>query len=444
MIEMPASVRPALRRLARRLALGLFLDTWPMPAAASLLLAGLVVLTCRLFVPGAGASLQFLWLAPLLAAVPVLIVCFARAYRPGEIVALADSLSGGQGMLLTLHETNDAAWTGSPLLQETARLALPRIRPWRKLAVLPPSLVFLATVLLLPQRAPAHGASAALADDVVADLAATVSELKQEKLITTDEEKRLEEEIERVRRSVKERVDAGSWEAADTLRDNIATGLSAKQDALKWAAESVERYAAAARSGAGAGSPSEAAGAELTKALEKLAQSGLLAGAPTDVQSALKSGRLPADAAALRKLTASLSRYLAETNGRFRDLSRPGKEFGRFDPSEFPVESDALNGQEGTEPGRGGIDRGRADAPLTWGKESLPFDRFRADALPPGAARGPDDWAPLVELPGAPQQSPSSSVASVGRQYAAAAGQSAWRRTLAPRHQSAVKKYFEK
>jgi hypothetical protein len=33
---------------------------------------------------------------------------------------------------------------------------------------------------------------------------------------------------------------------------------------------------------------------------------------------------------------------------------------------------------------------------------------------------------------------------AAARQYEAGAGQSAWRRTLAPRHQSAVKKYFEK
>ena len=84
------------------------------------------------------------------------------------------------------------------------------------------------------------------------------------------------------------------------------------------------------------------------------------------------------------------------------------------------------------------------DAPLTWGKETSPFDRFKAKALPPGAARSPDDWAPVVELPGAPQGTPERSTPSAAREYAAAAGQTAWRRALAPRHQSAVKKYFAK
>ena len=64
--------------------------------------------------------------------------------------------------------------------------------------------------------------------------------------------------------------------------------------------------------------------------------------------------------------------------------------------------------------------------------------------MPPGAARSPDDWAPVVEFPGAPEESPAPGAPAAARQYAAVAGQTAWRRTLAPRHQSAVKKYFEK
>jgi len=263
-------------------------------------------------------------------------------------------------------------------------------------------------------------------------------------LITPVEEKELEEEIERIRRSAGERVDASSWEAADAVREKIAAGVSEKQNALKWAEESLARYAIAAKGGADAGTISDAHAAELTRAFEKLAQSGLLAGAPADVQRMLKSGKLPTDAASLRALLGSLSKHLGDAKGRFGALAGLGKEFRRFDPSEFPLDSSQSSPDGDGRPGTGGINRGRADAPLTWGKESLPFDRFKAEALPPGAARGPDDWAPVVELPGTPRESPGQSAPSAARQYAAVAGQSAWRRTLAPRHQSAVKKYFEK
>jgi hypothetical protein len=443
MNEMPVSVQPALRRLARRLAIGLFLDVWPAWAVGSLLLAGLVALVCRLFLPGAASNLHWLWLAPVLAALPALLICVRRSYRPSEVAALADWLNGGHGMLLTLLETNDSAWADSPMAEHAATLSLPRLRPWRKLAALVPALAFLATAMWLPQRIP-QGTTAVLADDIAATLTATLAELKQEELITPEEEKRLEEEIERIRRGAEERVDASSWEAADALRERVAAGVSEKQDAVKWAEESLARYAAAAQAGGDASAIADAHSAELMKALDKLAQSGLLAGAPADLQRLLKGGKLPADGASIRELTASLANYLAETKGRFGGLDRMGKAAGRFDPSEFPLGSGESSPDGDGYPGRGGINRGRGDAELTYGKESLPFDRFKAQALPPGAARSPDDWAPVVELPGAPQESTAQSTPSAAKQYAAVAGQAAWRRTLAPRHQSAVKKYFEK
>jgi hypothetical protein len=442
MNQMPVSLRPGLRRLARRLAIGLFLDVWPRWAVGSLLVAGLAALVCRMFVPGASSSLYWLWLAPVLSTVPAHLVCFIRSYRPAEVLALAEWLSGGHGAVLTLSESNDAAWADSRLFGDASRFMLPRLAPWRRLAGVLPALAFLAAALWLPQRIP-PATSAVLADEIAADLTATLTGLKQQELVTPAEEEKLEEEIERIRRGAEERVDASSWEAADALREKVAAGLSEKQDAVKWAEESLARYAAAAEAGSLAGSGAEAQAAELTKALETLAQSGLLAGAPADLQQLLKAGKLPGDAKSLSQLAATLSKYLAGTRGRFGELASLGKEFGRFDPAEFPLACDA-SVAVCEKPGRSAVTRGRADAPLTWGKESAPFDRFKAQALPPGAPRSPDDWAPVVELPGAPRESPTLSGRSTSRQYAATAGQTAWRRTLAPRHERAVRKYFEK
>jgi hypothetical protein len=441
MAAVPVSLRPLLRQLARRLTIGLFLDVWPIWGVASLLLAGLVGLVCRLFVPAAAPYLAWLWLAPLVAAVPVLILCVMRKYRPAEIVAIADWLNGGHGLMLTLMEHHDEAWAGR--LDDASTFALPRLRPWRRLAWLPAALAFLAVALSLPQRIP-RASTTALAEEIADDLTATLDALKQQQLVTPEEEKTLEQEIERIRRAAEERVDASAWEATDALRERVAATVAERRDAVKWAEEALGRYAAAAQAAPGGEVKPGADTAELTKALENLAKSGLLATAPPDLQRLLRGGKLPADPKAMRELAAAVSKYLAETKGRMGDLARMGKEFGRFDPSEFPLEFNASAPDGDGDPGTGGINRGRGDAPLTWGKESLPFDRFKAQALPPGAARSPDDWAPLAELPGTPQESPESSARSAARQYASAAGQAAWRRTLAPRHQSAVKKYFDK
>jgi hypothetical protein len=439
---MPESVTPALQRLARRLTFGLFLDIWPAWAVGSLLAAGVVALVCRLFVPPAAPFLRWLWLAPVLAILPAVVICIRRAYRPMEVVALADWLNGGQGTLLALHETNDLSWSTSALAARASTFTLPRLRPWRRLVALPPALAFMAASMWIPQRMPRQ-TNAILAEEIAGNLTAAVTELKQQQLITPEEEKKLEEEIERIRKSAEERVDASSWEAADSLRDKLAADVAEKQDAIKWAEQTLARFAAAAQSGPSADEMASAQSAELMKVLEKLAQQGLLSGAPQDLQQLAAGAKLPTDAASLRKLMASLAKQLADANGRIAGVGRLGKEVGRFDPSEFPLESGESEDGDG-KPGRGGINRGRGDADLTWGKESAPLDRFKSQALPPGAARSPDDWAPVVELPGAPRESPVASASAAARQYSAVAGQSAWRRSLAPRHQSAVKKYFDK
>jgi hypothetical protein len=440
MHELPEPVRPPLRRLARRLAIGLFVDVWAPLAVGSLLVAGLAALACRLFVPSAAPFLPWLLAVPLLAIPLALVVCFTRAYRQEEIVALADSLDGGQGLLLTLLERDDRRWAEYAAGDGAPRFELPRLRPWRRLAPLAPAAAFLAIVLWLPQRVPAPSQSA-LADDIAADLAATVVALKQQELITPDEEETLEEEIERIRRAADERVDSAAWEAADALREKMIADLAGKQDALKWAEDSLRRYAAAVQAGPGDGGEATTAAGELAEALEKLAKSGLLAGAPPALQRLLGGGKLPADAASLGELAGQLAEYLAEAEGRLGKAANLGKAFGRFDPAEFALESDGAADGDGL-PGQGGVSRGRADAELTWGTEALPLDRFKAEALPPGSARSPDDWVPMVELPAAPAEAPVLSTPAAARAYAGSAGQTAWRRTLAPRHQSAVKKYF--
>lgn len=440
MTDIPVSVQPVLRRLSRRLAIGLFLDVWPAWAVGGLLAAGVIALASRQFFPGAAPILPWLALAPLLASIPALVICIRRAYRREDVVALADSLGGGHGLLLTLLERDDPDWARSSLVERLSSFALPRLHPWRRLAPLIPAAAFLSTAVWLPQRMPAAGRDI-LADEIAGDLTATLVELTQQQLVTPEEEEKIEEEIARIRRAADERVDASSWEAADALRERIAGDLAAKQDAVKWAEESLRRYTAAVGGGAAGASGAQAQAAELAEAIGKLAESGLLAGAPPELQQMLEGGRLPGDAESLGRLAGLFSKYLEGTKGRFGAVAKLGKEFGRFDPAEFPLESEWSADGDG-HPGRGGITRGRGDASLTWGDESLPLDRFRAEALPPGAPRGPDDWAPIVELPGAPNAAPVRSAQAAARRYDESAGGTAWRRTLKPRHQSAVKKYF--
>jgi hypothetical protein len=227
------------------------------------------------------------------------------------------------------------------------------------------------------------------------------------------------------------------------VQEKLAATTAAKQDAAKWAQEAIASYAAAVAGGLDPASEAAAGPkAELSRALEALAKSGVLAGAPADLQKMLGAGStLPLDAATLGKLAAALGQYLGDVRATLAGLRSGEGMPGRFDPSEFAVAAEGESG--GNIPGRGGVTRGRADAEMTWGKESQPADRFKPQALPPGFVRGPDDWAPIVSMPGAPTVAPDTNGPAAARVYRDEAGQAAWRRTLAPRHQSAVKKYFQ-
>jgi hypothetical protein len=427
---------------------GQFFEIWPRWAVAGLIAAGLSALVCRMFFPAMSGRLIWLWIAPLVMALPAAALVASRSFRTAEILALADSLGGGHGALLTLSETRDPQWVSA--LERVSRVPLPQLHPWRHLRWVAPAAIFLAVALSVPQRVSPAPESGVMGRTLVRELETTLAVLKQQELVTPEEEKKLEEEIERIRKGAMNRLDASSWEAADALQEKMSASLGEKQDALKWAEESLIRYAEAAREGA---LPTEQQADELAKAIQKLAENGMLGGLTPELErllggrEALVSGKLniPDDAAARAELMEKLGDMFSKQNGRFAEASKLGRRFERFDPSEFPLESD--NGQGGSQsgnPGRGGVTRGRADAELTWGNETQPFDRFKSKALPPGAAWNPDDWTPVVSLPGAPQAAPQNGPSAASRNYAEDAGQAAWRRTLAPRHYSAVKKYFEK
>jgi hypothetical protein len=447
MDDLPVSVRPVIRRLRRRVLIGQFLDIWPSWAAGSFIVVGVVFLISRTFLAKLATILPWLWIIPALSVAAAVVVCMKRRYHAFEILALADSLAGGQGALLAVAETRDVSWETSPMMKSVSHMDLPKIRAWRRMWPLIPAATFMFAAVMIPQRAFGHPDNSVIANDIAAQLKATLTELKKQDAITPAEEKKFDEEIERLRKAALERIDSSSWEASDALRQKIGANLSEKNDAIKWAQESVARYAAAAQAGLPA---SETSTEEMAKAIEKLAQMGMLADAPPELQkllggkNAIAGGKvqLPSDAASLRKLSEMLSRHLDERSRGFKQLARLGREFGHFDPSEYPEFSNKEGPEGNGDPGVGGINRGRGDASMTWGRESLNFDRFKAVPLPPGAARSPDDWAPIAVLPGAPKESPELGEAAPAQTFADTAGQEAWRRTLAPRHTSAVKKYF--
>ena len=298
----------------------------------------------------------------------------------------------------------------------------------------------MAAAFWIPQRVPQRS-DTLLANEIVSRLEATLAELKQQELVTAAEEERLDEEIERIRRSAERRVDASSWEASTRCATRSPPVSPRSRTRLKWAEESLARYAP--RAGRRRRSRGCGAGGGTDEGARAAGAARSAAGAPEDLQRLIKGGKLPTDAASLRALMSSLGQATRGSERPHRRAPQLGKGSGRFDPAEFPSRRRGVAGwrwHAGTE----AASIAAAPTRSSRGARNRRRSKVQGAGAPAGRRRSPDDWAPVVELPGAPDAAPVLSAPSAARQYAAVAGQSAWRRTLAPRHQSAVKKYFEK
>jgi hypothetical protein len=96
----------------------------------------------------------------------------------------------------------------------------------------------------------------------------------------------------------------------------------------------------------------------------------------------------------------------------------------------------------GGNPGIGGVSRGRADAEMTWGRESAgDTERFEAKSLP--SAQYPDSEHSAVLGIGAasPEVDPTAEGAGLAN-VTTSTGKAAWERRLAPHHRDAVKTFF--
>lgn len=90
------------------------------------------------------------------------------------------------------------------------------------------------------------------------------------------------------------------------------------------------------------------------------------------------------------------------------------------------------------------MNRGRGDAPLTWGDESdAQGTKFKEVVLPPGFKENPKDEVIGVTR-SAPEENPAEFAPRGERRlFDPAAGKETWNRQLRPRHRQVVRGYFD-
>ena len=424
------------------------------------------MLAVRLFWYKAGPYLPVLLPGWGVAAAASWVVFTRRKYGDADVQALTDRLCGAGGLLLTLSDRSDVVWEAK--LESAVRasaFAVPRLRGRMLVGPLPYA-AFLAIALVLPQRVPPPDKIVSpLQYGELKELAEGLELVSEEELLNEEESQEFREEIEKMIDSPGESLES-RWEAIDSLKEKVAAEVQETYDAL-----------AGAERAASWGSKEQ-----VERSLLSLSQKGLLGDAPRELAQALgQAGEaglskppslddpktLQAARAYMKQLAKAKCSRLARSG-----MVRSGKPGGKANLDDFKVTKRPGGGLpcgsgscagEGCQvclgngfdptpkpdgdgkPGRGGINRGRGDAPMIWGDESdVQKVKFTARELP-SVTIGPDEEMPVIGIsiiqpeetePGAP--SASGRVTDFER----ASGGELWQRRISPRHRPLVRKYF--
>ncbi len=338
-----------------------------------------------------------------------------------------ESVAACGGLLLAAGEAELGDWS-----TQLPELGMPRLR-WRggrALLALTAAAAFTTAAGLVPVASPvARGgldlshpaAQLARRLDLLAALDQPVAEWRQELGKATD----LAAAGEADR----------AWQAIDALGASLDEAQRLEADAALAAAERLNRAAAAAATrepmpgarGAADAPPSDGAasveargGGGETASATLAARLRQRAGAETRLAAALAAGSA-LDLASLERTSGLDERALAEL------LADRG---GQAAPREESY-------------GRGGVDRGRGDAPYMVKEPSNNWDLgFRDQALPPAALGTLDDSIVLSTDAARPRAGAAQGSAGGALGGARAAGGAAFTGLVLPRHRAAVRRYF--
>ncbi|MCI0665427.1 MAG: hypothetical protein L0220_30575 [Acidobacteria bacterium] len=462
----PATHEDAIRRLTRRL------------AAMLTLKRSLAFITIWCFVWGAGALVlravggaprkPLLWGAIGLLVAFVAAFVISRKHLPSEssVRALLDRQNECGGLLMAARDVALGDWqTRMP------EIKVPHVR-WRgskSVSLLAASIVFVIASLLVPVRFAAIDAGRGL--DVrreVNDLAEKIETLKEEQIIEEARAEAMEQKLDQLRVEASGEDPVKTWEALDHLSGAVErAAIEAAQSAMV----NQEKLAQAEALSEGLISGSDKMDSKLmTEAMQTLSEmmkrameenQMLARELSAELKEAIKSGALKPEH--LKDISKALSQNRAVSNQKLSKLNKAGMidsnslkggalsnrrdnsglaQFLKENAERMSVE-DAV-GAWCENPGKGGVNRGRADAAMTWTDGTSERDaKFKEKELPPSAIGGLKD-SQLVGI-SASEPGVENTIAAHGAlNDAAKGGGSAYTQTIFPRHRGAVKRYFER
>jgi len=453
----------SIRRFIRRLALLLafresltFVTVWCfLWGAVALVLRAASVTTRR----------QLLWgaIGIAIAAIAAAVVSRRRLPSRDSVRALLDSRNDCGGLLMAGADADLGAW-------RTPEITSPRLR-WRKaraFGLLAASSAFVLISLLAPVRFAATGVARPM--DVsreVENLSAQIEALKEAQVIEEAKAEALEQKLDQLGQEASGEDPAKTWEALDHLNDAVEKAAKEAAEAADARRERLARAEALAEGLMAGGDQLDSK--TMTEAMRTLGEmtrkavkenESLAGDLSPETLEAIKSGSLKAEH--LKDLSKALSQSKSALNQKLSKLSKSGMinsnalkggaQANRRDNSglaRFLKENaEKMSVDEATLQwcaGKGGVDRGRGDAAMTWTDGSSEKDaRFKEKVLPPSSVAGLND-SQLVGLSASAPTADTSGVAAHGAlNSAASGGGSAYTQTILPRHRGAVRRYFDR
>lgn len=444
-------------RALRRLRFGQFLQTSAEWLAGFLFAFGAAVLAVKLLIPSAWPHV--LWSSA--ACVPAALVAWMLArrnpYTRTESVAILDRSLQTGGLLMTLSEQPDQAWHERlPQVEAAWRQSLPRLVPVRFARTLVLPLAFAVAACFVPLR-PSSGEPIVpnLVGKTASDqLEEALDALEEAKVLEPEEQQQLREEIEKLAEESRQQpLTHEKWETVDALRERLKLRIDTADIAASKARDAISSLKEALKN---AGltltqDQQQQLENEVMETLRKLQKHGAMSSKEggqklsSDLQRLMKNGRLSENADERKKELESLDDFLKKESDKLSEC-RGKCQGGQCEGNGQCQGNGSRSGPDGDgRPGRGGINRGRGDAELTYGDESTEDGtKFKEIALPPGFLDQPGNEV-LEIRPTAPDETPAADAPrSAARGTDPASGRETTTLRVRPRHKAVVKQYFDR
>jgi hypothetical protein len=320
-------------------------------------------------------------------------------------------------------------------LQNSLKGRLPKLYPPYYIKRIIPVLVYLTLALLIPPRIPE---TLEQHRQIVSSLTQPLfNKIEENSVLFSDEEKaELLQNLEEIKNDTRG-ISREKWEAIEEVQERIDKTVDMKNQNIQKMLSDLNRMSTLLDNQEQRISPSP--GSSQTQArMEKLLTNLSLNNASTplssqkqaDIEKLLKEMKTAPDKEALKKAVDDLQKGLSSCCKGTEPWYQLGEEGGQQG--------------EGDDPGRGGINRGRGDAPMVFGDDkNLPQAKFKDQELS-NRFLTPEDLIDMGITPLEPKPDPGKFSPGTLKSFEALEGTQVSRTRISPGQKDVISKYFAK